>query len=390
MIPCSVKRRIAQSIVAVTPALLGLLLSGCGYNEYPPDLKYPLRDDVILKETLQPETDPGLDKPGEFPKQLSIYLTEEKERRKLIDPANLKADQRQQLDKSLEELFGTPASPKVDGITDEVRQLLKLEVKTLAEGSHYYRLHCLHCHGLPGNGQGPTSPWVNPHPRDYRQGVFKFTSTGDSKPSRADLLRTLREGLEGTSMPSFRLLSEHDLEALVSYVIHLSLRGEVEMTAIREILGEEPAAPDKAHLQNDFLSTFVDRWSEVQQKVITPGAFAITNDDQRRESIERGRKMFTQAGDAGCIACHKDYGRQSHYMWDAWGTIVRPADLTTGVYRGGRRPIDLYWRVHGGIKISGMPGYGAALKPEQIWDIVNFVQVLPYPNMRKKYDIDID
>ena len=39
---------------------------------------------------------------------------------------------------------------------------------TLAEGSKLYRQHCLHCHGLEGNGRGPTGYWVNPPPRDYR------------------------------------------------------------------------------------------------------------------------------------------------------------------------------------------------------------------------------
>src|SRR5207245_5054559 len=121
---------------------------------------------------------------------------------------------------------------KVGGIEDNVKTALKLDEPTLAKGSHYYRLHCLHCHGLTGNGRGPTAPWVNPHPRDYRQGIFKFTSssqsTGTRKPRREDLLRTLREGVEGTTMPSFNLLGEDSLEALASYVTHLSMRGQLE------------------------------------------------------------------------------------------------------------------------------------------------------------------
>ena len=50
-------------------------------------------------------------------------------------------------------------------------------------------------------------------------------------------MRTLHTGIDGTSMPSFALLDvrdpeskdkETDLEAAVSYVIHLSIRGVVE------------------------------------------------------------------------------------------------------------------------------------------------------------------
>src|SRR5262249_7686320 len=83
--------------------------------------------------------------------------------------------------------------------------------------------------------------------------------------------------------------------------------------------------------------------------------------------------------------CHLDYGRQVPFRYDAWGTLVRPANLTTGVYRGGRRPIDLYWRIKLGIPPSQMPS--ADLKRDEAkgtdenWDLVNFVPALPYPQM---------
>ncbi len=90
-------------------------------------------------------------------------------------------------------------------------------------------------------------------------------------------------------------------------------------------------------------------------------------------------------GEASCIACHVDFGRQVPFRYDDWGTLVRPANLTAGVYRGGRRPIDLYWRIRGGIRPSGMPGAQLRIDRDQrideFWDVVNFVQALPYPQM---------
>ncbi len=50
-------------------------------------------------------------------------------------------------------------------------------------GYALYRRHCLHCHGVSGAGDGPTAPFLYPRPRDYRKGLFKFTST-PSAPSR--------------------------------------------------------------------------------------------------------------------------------------------------------------------------------------------------------------
>jgi hypothetical protein len=104
----------------------------------------------------------------------------------------------------------------------------------LQEGSRLYRIHCVQCHGLTGDGRGPTSKWVNPHPRDYRLGLFKFQSVDQSDgtirpPRRDDLYRTIYEGVEGTAMQSYNMLMDYEIDALVSYVIHLSVRGEVEV-----------------------------------------------------------------------------------------------------------------------------------------------------------------
>src|SRR5207245_3942450 len=113
---------------------------------------------------------------------------------KILSPAKVSAEQRRKLEDLLEKAFGTPAHPKVEGIETGAIALLKLDQSTLAEGSVLYRRHCLHCHGLTGDGRGPTAPWVNPHPRDYRQGAFKFTSAkldlGVRKGRRDQLLGT--------------------------------------------------------------------------------------------------------------------------------------------------------------------------------------------------------
>src|SRR5256885_676985 len=78
-------------------------------------------------------------------------------------------------------ILGKPAPPRAAGLApaarkkaedsltaEEVVKALRLDEATLAEGSRLYRQECLHCHGLEGNGRGPTGYWVNPPPRDYR------------------------------------------------------------------------------------------------------------------------------------------------------------------------------------------------------------------------------
>jgi hypothetical protein len=59
-----------------------------------------------------------------------------------------------------------------------------------------YREHCAHCHGITGDGNGPTASFLNPYPRDYRAGLFKFKSTPSGfRPLHDDLKRIVVEGI---------------------------------------------------------------------------------------------------------------------------------------------------------------------------------------------------
>lgn len=405
-------------------------LSGCDSTGYSPDLRYPPRTDPIFMEDAQVSKDERAypDRPGQLP-VLSFANA--------VDPSNplhvalaggkmenpltaINAQQRGGLQGNLEKMFGTPAQPKVEGaldpssspadITQQLQTALKLDAATLARGSSLYRIHCLHCHGLSGDGRGPTAFWVNPHPRDYRQGIFKFTSVDDQssahKPRREDLLRTVRQGIDGTSMPAFGLLPDPDLEDMVSYVIHLSLRGQVEYQSMRDFAGKKDNSP------GPDLYVFGSQWIDAQSKVIKVEPFPYVKKDPntgREEDDKEAIKLAVQRGHeyfvkGACMGCHTDYGRKSKFRYDYWGTLVKPTDITTGIYRGGRRPIDLYYRIYGGINGSGMlPSKDAptteiedpvtkkkARLVKSVWDLVLFVEALPYPQLRAEYGIQID
>jgi mono/diheme cytochrome c family protein len=368
-------RRLAAA-VALLP-----LLSGCGGGDeaYPTSLTYPPRQDPLFVKAPAEDATPFYPPaPGQLDASIAQINAKQGQ---TLDPGKVPAPDRQALAKALRDLFGTPAQPLVATAGDSD---LKLDKETLAAGSRHYRRHCLHCHGLAGDGRGPTGPWVSPAPRDYRQGIFKFISTqkslGFRKPRRADLLRTVRKGIDGTSMPSFGLLPEKELEQIVSYVIHLSIRGEVEFDMLKAMSKGELDESIAEEAQKR-LTMFLTRWDE-SRAVEEPAPYPYRDENGKppADSIRNGYRLFTNtAGDTSCINCHVDFGRQVPFRYDQWGTLVRPANLTAGVYRGGRRPIDLYWRINGGIPPSEMPA--ANLKAEEYWDLVNFVQALPYPQM---------
>ena len=172
---------------------------------------------------------------------------------------------------------------------------MKLDDKTLEKGSVLYRRHCLHCHGMTGDGHGATAAWVNPHPRDYRAGIFKFISS-ERKARRDDLLRTLRQGVEGTSMPSFGLLEPEELEALASTVIHLSLRGETEIWTIKAL---QRRGPRKGEGDDGTYSVgrevqvwangFAGQWRDADATGLEVKAYAVDAASARR-SVKRGHR----------------------------------------------------------------------------------------------------
>jgi mono/diheme cytochrome c family protein len=408
----------ARALALVVP-LSVCFLAGCAegtLDGYPRSLTYPARADRLVLAV--PKDTPFYSYP---PGKLEEYVAriDKTTDGKTFDPTNPKnvpTKRRDELTKKLANVFGSPSRPRVflpKDTSEEVQTLkdyLALDTKNLRKGATLYRRHCLHCHGVAGDGRGPTGPWLDPHPRDYRQGLFKFISTSNNltarKPRRDDLIRTLHQGIEGTSMPAFGLLPEDEINALVSYVTHLSIRGEVEYETLKVFAAGNPyenddgegkvfANPDPRSTDTLTLTEYVDalttvlldQWVKASQtdpnKIPPPGP--NSNDPKtgvaRPESIVRGYKKFIEpAGDAACLSCHVDFGRQAPFRFDKWGTLARPANLTVPIYRGGRRPLDIYYRVSGGIEGCGMPA-NKAMTPEQFWDLVNFVQALPYPAM---------
>lgn len=283
----------------------------------------------------------------------------------------------------------------------------------LRHGRLLYAEHCQHCHGVSGDGAGPTAEYLNPRPRDYRLGIFKFTSTQTvHRAQREDIAQVIEDGIPGTYMPSFKLLTPDESKALVEYVLWLACRGETELKRVqvlaldysRETYEEEPQATMEsfvAGLEEQFPIDFDDETTQIaelwvaahqQDAEITPTMGRTQSDS---ESIRRGRELFL-SDTAKCATCHGDAGRGDGAqtllvqkdkegrdrdvpgLFDDWGNPILPRDLTSGIYRGGRRPIDIYRRIYAGIKGTPMTGFGTSLSEEQIWDLVNYVMSIPF------------
>ena len=267
---------------------------------------------------------------------------------------------------TLRQFTGTPNKPILLG-TDESTDQLK-------HGFALYTKYCVQCHGVNGDGKGAVAEHLNPMPRDYTLGVFKFTSTPyGSKPRRSDLVHTVTRGVTGTSMPSFDRFSEEQLSAVVEYVLALTYRGELERQ-LAMFAYEDEELPDEEGLE-ETIDEILEAWEDSSRKIVMP---VTVMPPMTEESVRIGHEIFL--GKA-CNKCHGKFGRGGsmgnvEVGKDAWGNAGAAADLSSGMFRGGGRPVDIYRRISSGINGTPMPSFKKAFQdnPDDIWHLVHFIK----------------
>ncbi len=204
-----------------------------------------------------------------------------------------------------------------------------------------YDANCASCHGREGHGDGPAGGLLDPAPRDFTKGIYKFRSTASgSLPSDDDLVRVISAGLAGTSMPAWKdRLTIAQIGGLASY-----------------------------------LKSFSPRFAK-EQPISVKMAPAVA---ASADSIDKGRKLY---GDLACGACHGDVGTRTGavavVLKDDWGHDLKAADMTRPwTFRGGSAAADIYTRMKTGINGTPMPSFADTAKDADLWDLANYVASL--------------
>ena len=302
--------------------------------------------------------------PSFVPSEEVLKLTEGVEE---AEELSIYTELQSQIADTLRRECGTPAKPRMLGQPDG-------DTTRLKEGYALYAQYCTQCHGVNGNGDGPVAKYLQPKPRDYTRGVFKFTSTPyGSKPRRSDLVHTVRRGVTGTSMPSFDRFSDEQLEAVVDYVLALTLRGELERE-LAMIAFDDEEVPDVEGVQ-EIISEKLEPWQQSANQLVMPVTMMPPMTD---ESVLAGHRLFLKFA---CNKCHGKYGRGGSMGnvdvgTDVWGNKGAAADLSSGMFRGGGRPIDIYRRIYSGINGTPMPAFEQTFQanPDAIWELVHFIR----------------
>jgi mono/diheme cytochrome c family protein len=214
----------------------------------------------------------------------------------------------------------------------------------IAEGKAIYERRCLPCHGQNGEGDGAASFTMDPRPRNFAKGLYKFKSTPPGQPpTDEDLFRIISRGIPGTGMASWKRLSEKDRWAVVHYIKTLSPRFKETATSTPITMGQEPASgPD---------------------------------------SIAKGKEIFLKKAQPACALCHGENGRGNGplapALRDALGNPLYPRNLTKPwTYKSGHEAKDIFMRDSAGIEGTPMPGYMNSLSEEERWHLAHFIQSL--------------
>lgn len=245
------------------------------------------------------------------------------------------------------------------------------------DGARVYAEYCAGCHGEKGDGRGPAARFLDPKPRDFTTGLFKFAGVPSGQlPRDADLMRTLTRGLPGSSMPSWALLSEGERRAVIAY-----------------------------------LKTFSPAWREGPAGAavaISEDPFARGGPEEIREAVARGRAVYHLA--ATCWQCHPSYATQKEVddmaaaeksepvilrpgagrpepVADAWDQPLLPTDFPSRRLKSGSSVEDIYRTIASGIGGTAMPTWKDGLEEKDLWALSYYVKNLADRRWRRAHAV---
>jgi len=222
--------------------------------------------------------------------------------------------------------------------------------RLIAQGEHLYRMRCVRCHGKNGDGNGPLADILDPRPRDFTAGMFKFRTTATGElPTDEDLFRTISRGIPGTTMPRWdRVFSEAQRWSVIYYVKTFAREfSDLEYDPYQSIVALPPQIPSSS------------------------------------ESIAAGKKIYERNQ---CWECHGKEGRGDGNtgMEDGWGFPVRVPNLTRGWnLRGGQAPEDIVYRFTTGLDGTPMPSFARSISGDDRWHLANYIASIARTGFRE-------
>ncbi len=220
----------------------------------------------------------------------------------------------------------------------------------IEKGRGIYFRRCSFCHGLLGDGEGPAAKYLDPRPRDFTLGTFKFRTTQSGQlPTDDDLFRTVSRGLPGTAMQSF----DSDL--------------------FKNGLSE-----DERWQVIAYIKTFAQEFEDPELDPVKTGMVVPLPANRPPYSLElaaKGKEVFKKAK---CFSCHGMLGRgdgNKEFRKDDWGFPIRIRNVThPWKIKAGAEVEDIYMRFSTGINGTPMPSFVKSMNEEERWYLANYIK----------------
>lgn len=198
-----------------------------------------------------------------------------------------------------------------------------------AQPAELYMNYCSRCHGDMGNGKGMISVYLDPFPRDFTKSGFMNSKTEDR------LIKSIREGVAGTSMPAWgRALNDEQIRAVFNYVQTSFVRDPRRQLKDRKVPDSNPV-------------------------VMSAG------------SITSGERIFQQR----CTGCHgkKADGKGPNSI----DILPRPRNLRNADFMNSMADRRLFESILYGVQGTAMPAWiDYGLTQKEVGDLVNYLRSL--------------
>lgn len=282
---------------------------------------------------------------------------------------------------------------------------LTVTAPDLEKGRHSYVHYCYACHGMDGDGQGPSSHGLRPPPRDFRAASFKFGAVRSGElPNDDDLLRIVKGGLHGTAMLAWDV-PDDQLWRILQFV-----KTFPQAPCDPKAQGEAVCKKQEAEFPNGKPSKWLDTFASGKKKgqlKATGRPIPITDDPwagKAAEAIARGADLYHAK--AQCANCHSAYLTKKEYyeaslridadnpttsfrdgMYlsivlagkdNPYKFNLMPPDFTLNPLRSireGEELGDLYRLISAGVG-GVMPAWIDGLKQDEIWALAHYVKAL--------------
>jgi mono/diheme cytochrome c family protein len=122
----------------------------------------------------------------------------------------------------------------------DVQTLLKPTPELVAKGKTLFGVNCASCHGVNGFGDGPAAVALNPKPRNFHEGYWRYGG------GVARIVQTVTVGSPGTAMAAFTAIPLQDRFALAHYVRTFGAKPDSDKAADLAWLGPVGGAPGAA------------------------------------------------------------------------------------------------------------------------------------------------